>query len=641
MDIMLLAFLLAVLFGVVAFGLSFVSDRSYNTVAWATGVGIGSFLINWIVNSCLFYFGQVVMAGPGVWWVIVLNAFVVAVFSGIAYLNTDDVDASLIVSVAMAVVLGLGALIHNILPIGAEGAKEHLAQLKVELITAEQQNAAKHTAAKSEKKAANVKSDNIYPVTSNENMVELSCYSAWAKAKAAMRDFGDRYKLGDCEPLIIKGRRYYAFDMRVEDAFSITGTSTKAVGGVVTAYILVDAVDAGADPILKKNLKIKYWIGGRHSASVSRLVYMHYKGRYYTDDLSFEVDDSYTPYYTATIGRPFVQFDRAAPEKFITVNALTGKISEYDVNKPDSVPAWVDRVNSEATVRARLEKWGQWYKAPYDNTWQSGVDRLKVSGPLNFVFTDEGPAWQALMTSLNSDTAVKYVAYASTRSNRVRMFSAPSGLRTEEVVTAAIGNVPLGTSKYDVADLSLHMVNGQWTWAGSLIKAGSREAVELNGIDSGANVDYSGFALANATKTGATAISMGHSKSDAYDDYYAANSDDHDSEELSSGSNVNTVAGEISYISRPQVFNGQTYFIFTIKGNEDRLYQCFVKPADVGMLALDKTKVGDRVAVGYNDDNGSIIMVKSFNNLTRGFKVVTVTSTTSVAPTIVPSTTAS
>jgi hypothetical protein len=543
---------------------------------------VASFVVLLFVDWLIFFKMRPVFAGAGWTGLVITNLIILAIAFGIVDYARRKAGLASAGSIIMVIVLAGGVVgIWNNWFLGQGNVDKMVHALDVKMVPTDPKDPAGN-----------------YPPTSDEHMVIVGDQAARNQANRAMNNKGisSRYSLGDGELQSVAGHMYYLFDLKVSGV-----KDSGAVNYTSPGYIVVDAEDPNAAPQAKLGYKIHYFPGGTFQANLERYLYNNGFRTQFLDGLSLEVDDNWQPYYTASVNDPLVRWQDSVPRQFMTVDPQSGKITKYALDK---IPAWVDRVYSRNTAEHLLDAWGHWAQAPYKAINEGKANRYKISGGLNLVYTEAkgdwpgGPAWQALFTSFKSDTAVRYIALMSTRSNQVFVYEAPGGLQVENNVKDAFNQTSSTTKKFDPTALALHKIYGQLTWVASMVGDGLGDKTDDNGTV--VPTSFAGVGVINATQADSSKAIIGRDKGDALSQY---------STQIATGSNNNspganaqekTLQGKLASVSPPLVFNGNTYMILTLEGDNAHLYRGQVTET-ANSLAMTVAKVGDQVTIKYID----------------------------------------
>ncbi len=557
------------------------------------GVAAATFVLTFLANWGLFWFTTPTFSGANMLEVLVLNTFLPAVCYGLAAFATEEESlfrpvAVYVVALVLPVLIGFG---WHFLPTGQDGADKLAKQVSV------------------------IQADPAqYPETDANHMVIVGAASAERKANQALSNNGNintYYDLGKGNLQSVGGRMYYVYELK------LTGMrNQKRMDYTVPGFVVVDAEDPNAASQLRTTdasgqpYKLRYVTDMPWEYSVDRLLWNNGYRSYFVDDRTFEVTDQWQPFYTASINKPALRWMRAVPEGFITINPATGSITRYGL---DRVPQWVDRVYSAQVVKDMMNWHGQWGagkdKAPYKLFAEGSGNRFKVSGEPELVYTKGGhPAWQVLMTSYKSDTAVNNIALFDARSNKVTLYSVPDGMTVEQTVADAIMGSPENPNKQRIpAALALHKIYGRLTWAASL---------EPNTED--ARKSFNGVALVPATNVNNTNVRIGNTKAEALDKYrsFIATTPSNNSPE--ENSQTRSITGKVTQL-KEVVSGGQTFVYFLIGDDTAHVYKSRVDDAQPELTLI---RVGTTVTVGYLETgvDSSRREVRSYDDLSLALK---------------------
>lgn len=214
----------------------------------------------------------------------------------------------------------------------------------------------------------------------------------------------------------VRGRWYYIIDLQPTNWQSFYQR-----GGVIPAYIAVDAQDPNKEPELHKGYRMKYVPRAQWNDDLDRYVYLSYliDHQWYVDDLDgMEVDDDWNPYYVGTLLRNEISNKGRVPDGVIVVDPQTGKIDQYSL---DRTPEWIDRIYSEQWIREYAGWWGK-YVDHVDCPNCGTAGQRKVDDVHFVVTTHEGLMYQVTMTSVNSDQSLTEVLYIQPRTGETRRY---------------------------------------------------------------------------------------------------------------------------------------------------------------------------------------------------------------------------
>lgn len=565
----------AVLLGFIRFGSINGRGHSSKRSVPMLLAGVISTIVLFFVNALIFWWYAPVFAGAGWVTAVTIDLVIVAAIFGVVGLMNKFISFTAVASLVIIVTL-LFILVGlwNNGPLGQDNAKKLASLIKV--TATEEQDATKN-----------------YPPTDEKHMVIVGAQNARLTAGAAMgtQNIGTKFSLGSGELQSIKGHMYYVYELNFN-----TLTAANQAGRIVPGYIQVDAEDPNVAAVIKQGYIMRYYRGGPFDASIDRLLYGKYKDMF-IDDLSLEVDDDGNPFYTAALHKTAVRWLQSVPVKTIVINPQNGKIDEYDLDK---APAWVDRSFSAKTAKDLLNWWGQYGNADWAFWYEAPANRFQVSGELNLVYTDQGPAWQALMSSYNNDVAVQYVALMSTRTLDVRLYKAPPNLLVEARVVDAFQKSSNNLKSLDPTGLALHKVYGKLVWVAGMVPDG-RGDLEEGGYPTPES--FNGVGLLDATNSDASLVIIGANKADAFGKLSQQIATGSSNADPAANAQTRTVRGTVA-ATTTMVEGGNTFALIRLEGDPNTTYVGPIKTSDEATLKRGLLKQGDVIIIGYLDTGG-------------------------------------
>lgn len=592
----LFSFGIAAIVAAIATGVELGSARGKKPVLRSVA-GVITLVLTWAVDWLYLYTYTPTFSGAGWLGLLLMNVGIVAVvfgvvngliFAGNNY-NFDSYRGRendrigwaaqlFLIGFILFVAVGLG-LINNWPLRGASDVYGHLAQVTIDKNSAD------------------------YPPTDDNHMVTVALPHALNKASQVMNQsipgsnvsIGSRYTLNTCDLQSVAGHMYYICSLKLEGT-----TSSQAVHYIVPGYIVVDAENPVPDAVVKLGYKMQYTDGAAYDHSLTRLVWNKFKTDY-IDNLTLEVDDNWRPFYTASLDKPVVRWQQAAPVGFITVDPQTGAIQRYDLQH---IPAWVDRVYSADMATMMLNWWGNWGIVPWSQKGPGG--RLKVDGNVDLVYTTHGPAWQALMTSYNSDTSVSYVALMDTRSNKVTMYPPAKGqtISTQDTVMNAFNQSQNNLKGLEPASLALHEIYGELVWVAPLIPKGSDPAKAES---------FQGLGLLTANNASGSQVIIGENKGDALSQLSAQIATGTDNSAPGANSHIGHMQGTVS-VADQYVDGSKTYLVLKLSNDPGHIYRAQITGTDPKVLEMALVRQGDSVVITYTDNGGA--QVRQISSLT-------------------------
>jgi len=443
-----------------------------------------------------------------------------------------------------------------------------------------------------------------FPETDVNHMLTVSEATAEVKANAALANKNDIDTYYNIDPdgtlQTVAGHFYYIYEL------TLTGRKDqKRFNYTVPGYVYVDAENTDGLAEVKTGFKMQYVRHMPYDYSIDRLLWKNFRN-YYIGDVTLEVNDDWTPYYTATLDQPVKRWWKPLPKKFITLDPQTGNIQAYSLN---SVPQWVDRVYS-AEVTKQLLTWnGEWGagkdKAPYVLTGNKGrASRYVVSTDPVLVYDKRGAAsWLVLMSSKKKSEEfenldeedpsrsrgkpVSKIVMVDARTGLATFYGVPSGMMVPDAATGNITSANANPRQHKPAHMTLNLIYGRLTWVAPLIpKTGTQTSA--------------GLALVDATKVSVSNVIVGNNKEEALAGYRDWVSSHPSNAAPGEQSKSKSVSGTI--VRRALATDGNIMFIIKPDGSkkEDNNYFYAGKPTP-SQPELTLAQVGDRVVITFQD----------------------------------------
>jgi hypothetical protein len=328
------------------------------------------------------------------------------------------------------------------------------------------------------------------PPTDEQHLVQVSPDMAALKAKTVLSSKGNystRYAIGNLTLQAIKGHRYYAAPLvpvNNNDTFwtPLFGGRAESPG-----YVLVDAEDKEAQPILHDEFHMNLFEDGAFGMNLERFVYQAGYNQGSLDNATFEVDDNFYPHWTITYVTPaFGNITGNKISKVLVVDVATADPTVTAHDQGDPAIKWVDRVVSSDVVRAYAHDWGvygQAYSHSSFGAWfqiWTGISKQDTMVPadgdegLMLSYTkDEKSIWVVPMTSQNStDHGVIGVLVFETDRNKATYYPGLRGFNHGGSVSQTMSGAPQNQmTKYNVENLELYNIYGHLTWVAIYTKS--------------------------------------------------------------------------------------------------------------------------------------------------------------------------
>jgi hypothetical protein len=539
-----------------------------------------------------FYNWQPAFEGWSRAWILIIGITVTLVVFG--FMNWIHSRVGLVVPAAIIAIIGimLGYTLVDAWWLGSGNAKKLAGQGNVVVVEGTE------------------KDPFPFPPTDTDHIAPVPDQVARQKAETMLNqgNLGTLYDLGNCFKQSVKSHVVYVCEVLLTEH-----KPTQQAEYTITAVIEVNAENPAADPVLhtKDDLgnpyNIKWWPGGVFGGSLERLIWMKGYNGLHTDDYTLEVDDQWRPYYTLTQNDEALRLEGQVPKKFLTVDVQTGDITPYELN---AVPAWADRVLSANAAKQMADWWGHWGLAKYQPWREKPQNRYKVSGEPIQVFTDQGMAWQILMSSWRNDNAIQYILLADTKTGSVRAYHAPPGLVKPDRVREAFNQSDKNLKSHDPIDLALHKVYDRWVWVGGLVPNGTGDQTDDAGYPK--VVTFIGVGMINALNSDSANVIVGASPGDAYDRFSVQIATSPDNSAPGSSVQRAEQAGTILRVNIvPDVVNGAAIYL-TLVEDPAHTYRGRVLYDDDGSMNLAQS--GDKVTIGFLDTKKTVRAIASMKN---------------------------
>lgn len=331
-------------------------------------------------------------------------------------------------------------------------------------------------------------------------------------------------------------------------------------------------------------VRIRYQPEAYFSDNLHRRIYKSgYKSVGLTD-YSFELDDSGKPYWVVTKYKNTIGVSGSDAIGVIVVDAQTGEVFDYDMDK---VPSWVDRVIPVDFALQQLDDWGR-----YVNGWWNPSDKdvLQSTDGYNFIYNDGSAYYYTGLTSSGADESTVGFVLINTRTKETNFYKV-SGSHENAAMDSAEGKVQnLG---YEAAFPILINVDGTPTYFMSLKdKKGLIKLYAMVNVN-----DYS-------------IVGTGESLSKTKSNYIKYLKDRGNWQGINNTSEEAMETGTVLRIGS-SVIEDTTYYYIVLKENPNKIFITSMSMSN----ELPLTRDGDKVQISYyKNPNSSIDLVK-FDNL--------------------------
>lgn len=406
-------------------------------------------------------------------------------------------------------------------------------------------------------------------------------------------------------------------------------TSNQANNADTPGFVMVDAENPNAQAqlvqkdLLGHDIRIHYVIGGFLDRDVHNHLYYAGYQACNLDDITLEVDDNLTPWYTITCLGPIPNnsFYMYHIQSVLLMNPSTGAVTSY---KPGTQPTWVDRIVSTATANQLVDDWTRYKYAPY---WQFNTQtgQLQRTGDPELLYNyavdpktgkvSDAPVFLYQITSASaSDTTSTGFMLYDTQSLHGAYYPL-GGVTVGNTVNQVFEKAPGNLRNYDVGSVQFYNLYGQPTWV----------AIYQQTNDFGAT--FQAVGIVNASHLDGANVIMADNIADALTGYqtWLATA----GSKVQNGTSKSlaaTFTGTVARINETTENNKSVYYLMLNGSNH-------VFRVDATLPGFQpNTEVGDKVRVEYIEANTQVVSLSAFDNLT-----IDQLATAGASPTATPS----
>lgn len=547
----------------------------------------------WLMNWLVFYFNRPALTGVwGGWLWLTGDVALALVIFGIISISREHMSATIpVFSGILAFWLIVTAFLAGLTPFSVKGAQD-MASI------------------------ANIKEMPIglYPDTDADHILLVPQEVAFYKAKQFVgtaidpqtgRNLSTVYTPDGGTLQSVNNHLYWIHQLTF-----VGWRASNSANGIVPGYIAVDGEDPEAEPQVKLGYRLQYSRGAPFSHRLERYIYQQNDYNHYIiDELCFEVNDDWQPFFTAALCEPAKRFTGSIPKKMIIADPQSGAIDEYPLDK---IPEWVDRVYSADVVNNMLTWWGRWSNANWQWIGESQTDRLAPAGKPHLVYTKGGhPSWQVLMSSYNNDSSAVAIALFKGRENLVELFKVP-GVTIEDNVLNAFKNTQKNIMKFEPVHPAIHKIYGQLTWVASYITYLTEESKP--NPNQTKSESFQNLGLISAFSVQGADVIMEQQKAIAFMNYRQWLAKSRSNAAPEENSLTRSIEGTVKSVATA-VIGGNTNYFLTLE-NDNHVFQGVVGEN----LELPFVQPGAKVVITYLDVGKSKVDISSYDDLGLNLK---------------------
>ncbi len=363
-------------------------------------------------------------------------------------------------------------------------------------------------------------------------------------------------------------------------------------------FVVVDAEDPQAIPKLytdqmQGGSSLVYLPGALLNQDLLRHVYLsgYTFGRLV--DPTLELDNSFHPYWTISLLQPTRGFTGDVLSDVLIVDAHTGDIKDY---KPQTTPAWVDRVMPAETVSQYLSWWGLYHAAPWFDPSGMGQQRPASDPQLLYNNVDQ-PAWLVPMTSSSAnDNSSTGVFLFDTHKNQGSFYPL-AGLGIGSNVQDTIQSTRANIRGYTVDSIQLYQIYHTPTWVAIFVQSTSSGDV------------FQDVGIVDARNLSGSNVQFEPTLAAALQDYQQWLTQEANNSNTSTNGTTQAVTGKVLRVSAVRQGSDTIYYI-QIAG------QSKIFTANLSLSPkLPLVRSGDIVTGTYLDTTSSVVNFTTFDDL--------------------------
>ena len=203
----------------------------------------------------------------------------------------------------------------------------------------------------------------------------------------------------------------------------------------IPAYMKIDMATQETE-LIKLDNGIKYSFSEPLNRNVNRYLRFNYP-TYMFDKINFEIDDNGTPYWICPVKTYSIGlFGGPIIKKVILLNAITGKLTEYNIK---DVPMWVDSVYSAELLISYYNYYGM-LKNGYFNSILGQKGCLKTTEGYNYIALNDDVYVYTGVTSVTGDKSNVGFVLMNQRTGEANYYTI-SGAQETSAMASAEGQV--------------------------------------------------------------------------------------------------------------------------------------------------------------------------------------------------------
>lgn len=248
------------------------------------------------------------------------------------------------------------------------------------------------------------------------------------------RGLGSEFRVGEFYDIIYNEEPYAVAPLEFNDFFKWFNNQT------TPGYVLVNKITGDTQLIRQINgvdLELKYLPSAYFNNDLLRHVYFNSNTDNSLSSYRFEIDDDGNPYWVISKTKKTIGISAGAEVyEVVLVNAVTGEISNYDI---DEVPSFVDVIYPSELILKQVDDWG-YYVNGFMNTLFSEKEIIRITDGSRRLYHNGEIYHYTGMTSAGLDESTVGFVFVSARTKET-LFYTITGATEKAAMASAEGKV--------------------------------------------------------------------------------------------------------------------------------------------------------------------------------------------------------
>lgn len=442
-------------------------------------------------------------------------------------------------------------------------------------------------------------SENV-PLVDTKHIRLVSAETAHTLAKKALGQQTDGKSLGSLYNVDfdhgavqeVRGELWWIFPLDYRGYFAASNNNT------IPGYVRVSAQDPNREATLVteningKKFSIKYTPEAVFGNNLDRRAYNTFPWAN-REDITFEVDEEWNPYYTYGVTTPTIGFAGDITTGIILADPQNGECKYY---ADGSIPSWVDRVRPMKQALEQITHWGDLI-----NGWlnPSGKDRVKpTTRSLWLVKLGDKLYWSTGITSENDkDDALLGVMLIDTRRGNGGALYFPMRGATEAAAEMVVqSQLGANGTKWSATHPTPYNIYGKATWIIPVVSDGQSFFQQV-GLVSMENINI---------------VSIAPDLDTALEGYRAKLAANGNSVAPSGKALSKKMLGPVRVLrTGDTIVGGNKTFFFSFDGYSNKLFT--TRGAEESVRVAPVVHIGDMVTITFLDTDEAVVPIESMS----------------------------